>query len=270
MPDKQFLEEYPLYRKFEMELPDNMKFLVRPPIHMFCQVCKTEQTFNMVNHYYQFAGSVPGGNPSQPPAGAITRASYCCESCKTYHRYFMLKFDQEAAYVMKVGQEPPWDITPDKELVDLLGSLSDEYKKGLVCESQSYGIGTFAYYRRIVEEIIDDLINDIQHILSDEELARYSQALEQVKSTKNTQEKIDLVKDLLPPVLRPEGMNPLSALHANLSIGIHQQSDDRCMEMAAEIREILIFLVNQVVVTKAAKTKFTDSMRKLLDKKSST
>ena len=171
---------------------------------------------------------------------------------------------------MKVGQDPAWEISPDKNLASVLGSRIDNYKKGLVCESQAYGIGAFAYYRRIVEESIDELLEGIQSILGGEELEKYSKALEQVKKTPITKDKIELVKDLLPPILRPDGMNPLSTLHSLLSIGIHQETDEKCIEMAATIREVLVFLVNQISVTKTSGKNFTESMRKLLDAKTAT
>lgn len=80
--------------------------------------------------------------------------------------------------------------------------------------------------------------------------------------------KIELVKDLLPPILRPEGMNPLAALHSALSQGLHAESDEECLDLAQHCREVLVFLVNQVAASKDTAKSFTSSMRKLLDKKS--
>src|SRR5271163_2712540 len=109
------------------------------------------------------------------------------------------------------GQFPAWSIDGDPALLKLLGGYGAYYKKGLICESQAYGIGAFGYYRRIVEEVIDTLLDDIAGLLAGEELAKYQEALQKTKATIVTQEKIDLVKDLLPPILRPAGMNPLQA-----------------------------------------------------------
>lgn len=89
-----------------------------------------------------------------------------------------------------------------------------------------------------------------------------------MRATTITQEKIDLVKDLLPPILRPGGVNPLSTLHSVLSEGLHQESDARCMELAMAVREVLEYLVNQLSTTKTASTTFTESMKKLLERKS--
>ena len=168
---------------------------------------------------------------------------------------------------MKIGQFPAWEIEPDETISLMLGEHADYYKKGLVCESQGYGIGAFAYYRRIVEEIIDQLLSEIADLLAGSDRESYLIALEKTKQTRVTQEKIDLVKDLLPPILRPAGMNPLGVLHHALSEGLHAESDERCIELAASIRQIIVFLAHQVAASRAASRTFTESMRKLLEKK---
>ena len=96
----------------------------------------------------------------------------------------------------------------------------------------------------------------------------YIIALEKTKKTRITQDKIDLVKDLLPTILRPNGMNPLGVLHSELSEGLHAESDESCLENASHIKDILTYLINQIIQSKEAAKQFTDSMKSLLDKKS--
>jgi hypothetical protein len=67
--------------------------------------------------------------------------------------------------------------------------------------------------------------------------------------------------------LRPEGLNPLSILHTNLSEGLHAESDEECMEIATQIRSILKYLVHQVTQTAKQQKEFSASMRNILDKK---
>lgn len=266
MPERQFLEEYPLYRKFRISLPTHLKELPKPAIKMRCEIEKSNQTFNMIRDYFN---ANLGSN--QLCKGSTREVQYNCQSCGKFERYFMLEFgeDDGGDYVMKVGQSPSWDITPDKALEKMLGVRAQYYSRALVCESQSYGIGAFAYYRRIVEEIIDDLLSEIADIVeNDEQKEKYKIALENAKKTKVTQDKISLVKDLLPDSLRPGGMNPLSVLHEVLSEGIHGQTDERCMDMSSDVRTVLEYLVNQTSITKAAKNAFTTSMKRLLDRHS--
>jgi hypothetical protein len=49
---------------------------------------------------------------------------------------------------------------------------------------------------------------------------------------------------------------------------LHDATDEQCLEEAKHIREVLIFLVNQVALHRESSKRFTDSMRRLLEKKS--
>jgi len=262
MPDKIFLETYPLYKKFHMDLPRSLSAVATPAIRMQCEAEGSLQTFNAPNNFL-----TNSDYPDILTNGKTLSISYVCNSCNKFRIGFFINFDSDAKYVMKVGQYPPWSITPDPLLAKILGPRTEYYSKALICESQNYGIAAFSYYRRIVEEIIDELLDGVLPLLNDSDKVTYSEVLSKVKTTTITQEKIELVKDILPPILRPNGMNPLSTLHETLSEGLHAKSDDHCIELAGTIRDILLFLVSQIEVTNLASMKFSDSMRKLLDKK---
>lgn len=263
MPFRELLEDYPLYRKYPKCPWVFLNLVEKPSIHMACPTCKSDQTFIMSNEYYE-------GYPNINTAlrGLSVRAIYLCVGCKQFSRYFLIRFAEDGQSVMKVGQEPPWAIAVDKNLERMLGGHVGTYRKGLICESQGYGIGAFSYYRRIVEEIIDELLDEIAQLIPPNERDRYSAALVTAKATRVAQDKIGLVKHLLPDSLKPEGLNPLSVLHDSLSQGLHGQSDERCVELAATTREVLVFLVREVLDHKAAAKSFSESIRKLLDKRS--
>lgn len=263
MPNKEFLENYPLYRKYAVQtMPVTLDKFPKVSINMSCPICNSNQTFVMDNEYYQMTLY-----PQTLSAGSDVRLAYKCSHCQTFRRLFFVKIDDQNKWLMKIGQYPSWEITGEPNVEKLLGKHSSYYKKGLICESQGYGIGAFGYYRRIVEETIDELLDEISNLLSGDELTKYNDALAQAKLTIVTQEKIELVKDILPPILRPDNMNPLSALHSCLSEGLHAESDEECLEIAETCRKVIVFLVNQVAASKATSKTFSDSMRKLLDKK---
>lgn len=262
MPNREFLETYPLYRKCRMAIPATLNQVKKPPIHMECHLCSSAQTFNMEGNYYDWFP-----HRESPTRGALVLVVYVCTACHSFRRCFLLKFADDSSYVMKVGQQPSWDITLDRVLQKELGAYADYYKKALICESQSYGIGAFVYYRRVVEEIIDRLLADIPDLMTGSERDQYLEALKSVKDAKLAEDKIKLVKDLLPPILRPQGGNPLSTLYDALSEGLHSQSDERCMELAEQVRVVLVFLVNQIAATKTAGSQFTEGMRRLLERK---
>lgn len=281
MANKEFLETYPLYRKF-FELPDigswtALIHIPKPAIHMYCGRCNSEQTFNMANEYYEVDST------DTQLLDKVLRLRYVCSACKYETRIFLLYFssemrkytepktgeekEEDSFYVMKVGQIPSWDITMDKELGALLGEHAEAYKKGLICESQNYGIGAYAYFRRVAEDVIGQLLESILDIVPVSEKEVYAAKLKEVRKEKTAENKINLVKDILPESLEVDGMNPLKELYKALSEGIHNKTDEKCMEKAEAIRGILVYLVNQVTRTKVAKQSFTDGMKKILNKK---
>lgn len=260
--NKEFLEEYSLFRKLNCEIPSTLDRISKPPINMPCPNCGSHQTFNMINHYHEFAGYM-----NAESADEKVRLLYQCQSCRRFTRQFQVYISPERDFVYKFGQFPEWEIKMDRNLEKTLGKHSKTFRKGLVCESQGYGIGAFAYYRRITEEIIDELLVSISDLIETEHQAEYQAALEETKKTRVTQGKIDLVKDLLPTILRPNGMNPLGVLHSELSEGLHAESDENCLENASHVRDILTFLINQIILSKEASKQFTSSMKTILEKK---
>lgn len=263
MPHKEFLEEYPLFRKLKVkELPSTLDRYPKVPVNMKCKICDSMQTFNMANEFFELQGY-----RNCPAKDTLVRLDYLCQSCQSFHRQFNIYISNDLDYIYKVGQYPEWEIKIEKNLEKTLGKHSSTFKKGLVCESQGYGIGAFSYYRRITEEIIDELLDSINELIDEVNRDKYKVALEQTKKTRVTQDKIDLVKDLLPSILRPNNMNPLGILHSELSEGLHAETDDSCLEIATHIREILTFLINQVIQSKSSATRFTESMKAILNKK---
>ncbi len=275
MANKEFLENYPLYKKYKTDKSWHRSHragleagtLPKPAIKMFCAVCGSDQTFNMVNDYHeQYSNEIVDGR--------VRDLRYKCASCNKGLRVFLIHFqkekidkDRDVLVLEKVGQIPGWSIDIDKELEQTLGDRSEYYKRGLICESQGYGIGAFSYFRRIVEEIIDELLVSVGELIPEDKKGEYQKALEEVQKTTITQEKIDIVKGLLPESLRPGGVNPLAALHSALSEGLHAESDEECLEYADAVKGVLIFLVNRLVKTKEENKSFTESMSKILEKK---
>jgi hypothetical protein len=262
MPDKEFLEDYSLFRKLKMDVPGTMDHLPKPAINMNCSHCKSMQTFNMTNQYQEL-----WGYSNVPTMDKKLRLNYQCQSCQSFTREFNVYVSPECDYIYKYGQYPEWEIKMDKPLEKTLGKHAKTFRKGLVCESQGYGIGAYAYYRRITEEIIDELLESISDLIDEEHKAEYESALEKTKNTRVTQDKIALVKDLIPSILKPNGVNTLGVLHSELSKGLHAEPDDICLENANHIKSILIFLINQIIQSKESAKMFTESMKSILKKK---
>lgn len=265
MPDKLFLETYPLYRKAQICVSNVMNHIPKPQINAVCKKCDGIQTYAMENNYYD-------GRPHAnfQSGNQVVNSRYVCLGCEDDRRNYAILISRKLDWIMKVGQNPPWEIKGDKNIETMLDGHKNYLAKGMISESQGYGIGAFAYYRRITEEIIDQLLEDMSNMIPASEVERYAEAMGKVKTTRQASEKIQLVKDMLPSSLLSNGMNPLGVLHSALSEGLHAQTDDDCMTNAEIVREALIFLSAQISSFKQSQNGFNDRIKKLLDKKSKT
>lgn len=268
LPDKEFLETYPLYRPLHQTVADKIPNISWPSISQFCALCKSNQTYLSNSYHDGLAFAMNGGDERYTSANKVLQIKYVCAGCEKTMVTFCIKVSPDLKSIMKVGQDPAWDIAGDKSVEKLLGKHKSYLRKGMICESQGYGIAAFAYYRRITEEVIDKLIRDIEEIMPEEDRETFAEAYEKVKKTRQTSEKIALVKDLLPPSLVIEGMNPLGILHSALSEGLHAEEDEACLSYAETIRVALIFMSSQISETRKKKQDFTQKMRGLLAKKS--
>lgn len=265
----EFFENHPLYKKLQLLLPNNIQEITCPAVHFRCKQCERITTFtgSFSNDSLPHRPHIQSGYSAK---GVIRFARYTCNACKEQCIGFLVRIADDLSHVTKAGQYPPWSIKVEGEFADMLGNYVEIYQKGLICESQGYGIGAFAYYRRIVELIIDRLLEAIVECIEESDLSVYHDALNEAKRSIVAQEKIALVKDLLPASLRPDGMNPLTLLHDILSRGIHADDDSECLENAGSIRSVLVFLVGQIQQanhSKLAAKHFTEGMKVLLEKR---
>ena len=175
MPDKQFLEECNLYQKFYKKVSDKFEPFEFPSINMFCEKCKSDQTFR-IKGYINTIGYTSVGNPGSK--GEVFTFHYICAGCNEFVRVFLVKVSDNLDYLMKVGQYPGIEISIDEDVKKSLGNYVDIYQKGLICERNGYGIGAYSYYRRIVELIIDELLDDISELLDGDEKDKYIEALQ--------------------------------------------------------------------------------------------
>jgi hypothetical protein len=178
---------------------------------------------------------------------------YSCKHCDQREKVFALSvvppMDVHSNFlvVMKLGELPAFGpITPPR-LLRLVQSDRELYLKGRRSESQGLGIGAFAYYRRVVENQKDQLIDGIIKVSKRLKVAEPIIAnLESAKQQIQFSSAIEMIRDGIPDSLKIEGKNPLSLLHSALSKGIHSESEDECLELAASIRLVLTNLAENI------------------------
>jgi hypothetical protein len=203
---KNFLEEKPLYSKLTGKLPEHNYQLYPGILMLDCSICKGVRPFHKPGYgkgipfVTQGVGPPPGApesfktsivnEPVQPSLRAgIYSLAYECTGCLEEKFWCWIEVNTEQQWIRKIGQVPPWSKSLDKNLAKLLASHQDYYRKGLACESHGYGIGASTYYRRIVEEIIDELLALITDLIEPNKKEKYLTAIEETKKTIVAQEK---------------------------------------------------------------------------------
>jgi hypothetical protein len=150
--------------------------------------------------------------------------------------------------------------------LDLLGEDREIFLKGRRAENQGMGIGAFGYYRRVVENqktrLIDQIIQVANRIGAGQEILT---SLEEAKGTWQFSKSLDVLKVKLPEQLMIRGQNPLLLLHGALSGGLHNGSDEKCLELATSIRVLLSELAERIAQALSDEEELKQSVLKLLE-----
>jgi len=145
---------------------------------------------------------------------------------------------------VKVGQWPPLTIEPSPELAKALGREDAElYKKGLIDFNFGHGIGAVGYFRRVLENKINALLDLVEEAARNAKVeGEHLAQIEAVKKSHRVEDKIDIASKILPAHLKPGGHNPLDKLYGPLSAGLHGESDDECLTIFSEARFVFEYL----------------------------
>lgn len=116
-------------------------------------------------------------------------------------------------WLLKIGDWPnSWEPLPD-DLLELAGKAGGLPIKGYEAEKAGLGIGASIYYRRVVDDMAESLINRVL------KYARLSEAdeaiierLEKAREEDSFKRKMTYLGDMIPPQLFTRRKNPLSIL----------------------------------------------------------
>jgi hypothetical protein len=176
------------------------------------------------------------------------RCKNCGQSTKTYAVLTVRAADDAAdVEVMKLGEFPPYAAPISQKVERLLGKGDLElYRKGMRAEAQAFGIGAATYFRRVVDsqwKLLVTEIRDAASVLGEKDLSVFDAALAETQFSAA----VEMLKDALPAkLLILDRQNPLTLLYRPLSIGLHDMSDDQCLQQAADIRTVLAALLENI------------------------
>ena len=89
---------------------------------------------------------------------------YQCSNCHNTLKIYSLavKIDEiPRGTCYKLGEDPPYGPPISPKLIRLIQPDSDMFMQGRRCENQGFGIGAFAYYRRVVENQKNRILGEI-------------------------------------------------------------------------------------------------------------
>jgi hypothetical protein len=178
--------------------------------------------------------------------------AYACSNCLRTTKVFAVQIvmdgnNSTAGKCLKFGEFPGYGAPTSPRMLRLFGKDRDVFLKGRRCENQGLGIGAFTYYRRVVESHRDDLLNEI--IKAATKLGAPAEAINILIAARKEisfSKSIAQAKEAVPQSLLINGHNPLTLLHTALSVGVHELSDEQCLERAHDIRVVLSGLVERL------------------------
>jgi hypothetical protein len=244
----EFLEKKPAYARFEISEPKLMVqegahgdfgVLELPTIYLWCknEGCAGFRYFDPAPEYDRLIHVRVGG--------ADTKfLQYLCRNCTAARKIYAVMFacDSKSSRLLatKFGELPPFAPHLPIRLRKLIGPDQDKFDKGLRSEAQGFGVGAFGYYRQVVENQKDRLIEEIIKVANlGKPSPQLIAELNEAKAETRFSSAVEKIKHGIPEVLRINDHNPLILLHSALSEGLHAGTDAECLEIAQDIRVIL-------------------------------
>jgi hypothetical protein len=224
---------------------------IRPSFH--CERCGGMRSHNK---------SWPSDSGVLETKALLLWAVWICGDCHAQEKIIVMKglYDESASakpgqplnrflggMLRKIGEFPSFGGSNPPRVLTLLRPYHDLYVKGRRAENQGMGIGAFAYYRQVVESSKDRIIERIEQVArtqgaSQDALSIFDQAKHERQFTKA----IEIIKDAIPQALFIGNRNPLLLLHVALSEDMHAGTDESALEIAADIRTVLVGLAERI------------------------
>jgi hypothetical protein len=273
---KEFLEKYPPDVEIVVAqrasgphkgggYPGHLFFrLLTPELDLHCEHCEGTRAFKNTDEY---AGTLSS-------AVMFDELNYECKNCKDGNKFrkrFCVAVIGEGpdGPVQKIGEYPAYNPVTSRKVFDLIGENHREmFLQGRRAELRGLGIGAFAYYRRIVDDqknlIIDQLVKVAKRLgTSNDVLELFASA----KAEDQFTNAIKKIKDTLPPALFISGHNPLTILYDILSDGIHDLPDEECLSHARTVRTLLIALADRISEISKDEAKVQEAIGAFLNRK---
>ncbi len=244
-----FCAEIPLYAKFSLQEVDRDKVFCfisnQVNVDLFCVECAMPSVFlgmkiDLQMQYYNFDFR-----------DRIFTKDFICSRVHSHKAYFHFKIFQGG--ISKIGQWP--------SMVDLEEAGLHRYRKVLDASdyrelaravgltSHGVGIGSFVYLRRIFERLIGEA-REVQCKRSGWDEEAYQRG--------RMDEKIQILHDVLPPFLVEQ-----RGLYGILSKGIHELSEEECLESYPVVQAGIELILDQKVALREQADKIAAAKKQI-------
>ena len=252
----QFIEEYPLYSKFGIDQPIEAADLNHLAFNFFCKNEKQIQPFrleatvhNGVVHSGTAVNSLNGGTAID----FTEMFSGICQSCISYKVKIIISGasqDEKPKYfVRKIGQYPAPEASAVKLPDEISYFLNEEsrelYGKGLRNLELEYGTGSFAYFRRMIVNEFERIIEALSDPYSPDG-NKIAQAFSNYKELGLKTKFIEDISPYLPKSLQEHGANTLLMLYDAASIGMDELTEKECVKKSKDIDTLFRYLIRKI------------------------
>ncbi len=198
--------------------------------------------------------------------------SYTCSNCQKTEKTFSLaakkNSDDNSGECYKFGELPVYGPPTPARLIQLIGPDREVFLKGRRCENQGLGIGAFVYYRRVVENQKNRILEEIIKVSKQLNVpSEQIKILEAAKAETQFKTALSNVKNAIPQTLLINGHNPLTLLHSALSEGLHEKTDEECLDIANSIRVVLSELSERLAQALKDEAELNHALSKLMNVK---
>lgn len=237
---KAFHLEMPPYHNFDLSTKAISRTIYeilsnRTTIDAYCIWCGKEGVFRAYN-YLSDNVSVP---PWTKRNNGLIEIEYRCtrNESHAYHTYYFKAGD----FFTKVGQFPSvadFQIPQVESYRKILDEEQyKEFTRGIGLSAHGVGIGSFVYLRRVFENLIEEARTRAQTENKEFSNENYLRA--------RMDEKIQMVKDYLPEFLVEN-----RTLYAILSKGIHDLSEDECLQYFETVKIGIEQILDEKIIQK--------------------
>ncbi|KKU39174.1 MAG: hypothetical protein UX55_C0043G0011 [Candidatus Azambacteria bacterium GW2011_GWE2_46_45] len=236
---KAFHLEMPLYHVFDLAIGVDAEKVYKllsysGTIDAYCIWCDKESVFDTQEHVYSSTAYWEWKKET-----GFRRNMYRC-SRNSNHEYFIYYLKTKDS-LLKIGQWPSvadFQIPQAEKYRKIIGE--EEYKeftRGIGLSAHGVGIGSFVYLRRVFENLIEEAHASVQGANKGFLNEDYLRA--------RMDDKIQMVKDYLPDFLVEN-----RSLYAILSKGIHDLSENECLQYFETVKIGIEQILDEKIIKK--------------------